>query len=110
MNFSLWEKIEAIRQEPEPVRRRYVVLSVSVSMVIIVGIWLLSVSESLSTTAKEIPQAVDEGKKNLGGVPSLNDLFEQAAPLRIKDEGLDGSQYFNERLQERAQGGEEMPQ
>ncbi len=96
MATALWEKIEAIRRAPEHVRQRYVVLCVSLSMVFIVGIWLLSVSESAFTAAGDLPQAVEQQKKNMtGGAPSLNDLFQQSAPLRIEDKTPDGSKFFN---------------
>ncbi len=104
MKLSLGEKIEAIRQEPEHVRMRYVMLCVSVSMVFIVAIWLLSVSESVTSTAKDLPQALEASKQGVTGTPSLNDLFEQAAPLRIEEKGLEGSQFFDQAISGREQG------
>lgn len=98
---SIGEKIEAIRKEPETVRMRYVVGSVSVAMIFIIGIWLLSVHESFTKTAEDLPRAVEQGKEEmLGGksVPSLNDLFEQSAPLRIEDQGVEGSQFFDQQV------------
>ena len=101
MAFSLWEKVEAIRQEPEHVRMRYVMFCVGGSMVVIVGIWLLSVRESFTRTAGEIPDVVEQGKQGIGGIPSRNDLFEQSAPLRIEDKEVDGSQFFEQQLEKK---------
>lgn len=100
MEFSLQKKIEEIRREPEAVRMRYVTLGVSFSMVLIVGIWLLAVQESVSTVAKDIPTVLQNGKELTGGAPSLNDLFEQAAPLRIEEDAMKGKDFFDQRVRE----------
>lgn len=100
-SVSLVEKIEAIRKEPEAVRMRYVVGSVSAVMVFVVGIWLLSVHESFTKTAQELPEVLEQSKKDMmGGTPSLNDLFEQSSPLRIEEKGT-GGQFFDEQLNDR---------
>lgn len=96
---SLFEKIATIRKEPDHVRMRYVVLCVTVSMIFIVGIWLLSVQESVSTAARDLPEVVDKSKDLTGGAPSLNNLFEQAAPLRIEDKNISGSEFFDQQVQ-----------
>lgn len=105
MTTSLWEKIEAVRGEPEHVRMRYVVGCVSVSMVFIIGIWLLSVSENVSTTVSDFPQAMEQGKNITGGAPSLNDLFEQSAPLRIEGKSTEGGEFFDQQLNNRENTG-----
>lgn len=43
---SLWDTIDEIREKPEEIRRRYMFGYVSVTMLLIVGIWLISVQES----------------------------------------------------------------
>lgn len=98
MAISLWEKIESVRQEPEHIRRRYVVICVSVSMVFIFGIWLLSVSDGVSTAAEDLPQAIEGGKSMTDNAPSLNDLFEQSAPLRIEGQEQPGNEFFDQEL------------
>ena len=112
MMQSLWEKIEAIQQEPEAVRMRYVVGSVSAVMVFVIGIWLLSVHESFTKTAEELPGVIEQGKKDMtGDTPSLNDLFEQSSPLRIEDKGTEGGQFFDQQIDGREVpiGGEKTP-
>jgi hypothetical protein len=98
MEFSLQKKIEAIRRQPELVRKRYVMICVSFSMVVIFGIWLLSVQDSVTTAVKDIPGALEKGKGLTGGAPSLNDLFEQSAPLRVDNQGVSGSEFFDREL------------
>jgi len=98
MEFSLQKKIEEIRKEPEDIRKRYAIVAVSFSMVLIFGIWMLSMQDNVATIAKDIPAAVEKGKDLTGGAPSLNDLFQQSAPLRINNEDNDktGSEFFNQ--------------
>ncbi|MEI8096725.1 MAG: hypothetical protein WCG73_01310 [Candidatus Moraniibacteriota bacterium] len=105
MAKGLWEKIESIRQEPEHIRMRYVLGCLTVSMVFIVGIWMLSLGESFRNISKDIPGAVNKSKEMLPKeqVPSLNDLLEKAAPLRSEqDDTSKGKDYFNEQFQKGA--------
>lgn len=110
--WSIGEKIEAIRREPEQVRMRYVMLCVTVGMVFIVGLWLLSVHENIAVTAKDLPKTIEQGKKDLSGgsTPSLNDLFQQSAPLRIEEKSVNGSQFYNQEQQNRSGVPDEQPQ
>lgn len=107
MARNVWEKIEWIRQQPEPIRVRYVFVCLVVSMAFVIGIWLLSLKESFRHIGKDVPAAVEKGKEFVpdGQAPSLNDLLEQAAPLRAgEQENKTGEEYFNERFQSRSQG------
>ncbi len=99
MATALWEKIEAIRKEPESIRRRYVMACVSISMVFILGIWLLSVSDTVTTTAEDLPKAMEQGKNMNGGVPSLNNLFEQSAPLRIESKAEQSNEFIKQQIE-----------
>lgn len=107
MARSLWEKIEWIREQPEHIRMRYVFGCLLVSMAFIVGIWLLSLKESFRSIGRDVPAAVEQGKELLPGgeTPSLNDLLEQAAPLRTdgQDEKT-GQEYFEEQFRTQAEG------
>lgn len=46
--MNLQEKIEEIRQQPQHIRWRYTVGSVALSMVFVIGIWAMSLSQSFS--------------------------------------------------------------
>ncbi|OGI14870.1 MAG: hypothetical protein A3E38_02275 [Candidatus Moranbacteria bacterium RIFCSPHIGHO2_12_FULL_54_9] len=104
MAKSLWEKIEWVREQPESIRMRYVLGCLLVSMAFILGIWLLSLKESFRSIGQDVPAAVDKSRELLpsGGTPSLNDLLEQAAPLRADGQKeKSGQDYFNEQFQGR---------
>ena len=101
MEFFLQKKIEEIRREPEAVRMRYAMIGVFASMVFIFGIWLLSVQDGVSTVAEDVPASFGENNDLIGGSPSLNDLFERAAPLRIDQKPVDGSEFFNQQLEQK---------
>lgn len=108
--MALFEKIEQIRKEPEHIRKRYVIICLSVAMVFIIGIWLLSLKESFHNVAREIPEAAEEGKDLLPtgeGTPSLNTLLEQASPLRVEgEETKTGQEFFQEQIENREGGSE----
>ena len=105
MARGIWEKIEWIREQPEHIRMRYVFGCLAVSMAFIAGIWLLSLKESFRSISHDVPSAVEKGKGLLPGgqAPSLSDLMEQSAPLRVdgQDEKT-GQQYFEEQFQSQA--------
>lgn len=49
------QKIEMIREEPEAVRIRYAVLMVVVSMLFVLGVWLLTIRENFRETTADSP-------------------------------------------------------
>ncbi len=101
MARGLWEKIEWIRKQPEHIRMRYVFGCLLVSMAFIFGIWLLSLKESFQSISRDVPAAAEKGKELLpsGQTPSLSDLLEQAAPLRVDGQKeKTGQEYFNEQF------------
>ncbi len=106
MDFFLQEKIEQMRREPEHVRKRYVMIMVSFFMVLIFGIWLLSIQDSMTTAVGDVPGAIEKGKDLTGGAPSLSDLFDQSTPLRIEGKKTEGNEFFQE---QQMQSGEITP-
>lgn len=104
MARTLWEKIESIRKQPEHIRMRYVVGCLVVSMLFILGIWLLSVGESFRNISRGVPEATIPSRELVPNdqVPSLNDLLEQAKPLRVDNQnGQTDTNYFNEQEKSR---------
>ena len=102
MARGLWEKIEWIREQPEHIRKRYVLACLVVSMAFILGIWLLSLQAGFRSIGQDIPAAAEKGKELLPGgqVPSLGNLLEQAQPLRADgQDAKTGEQYFDEQFQ-----------
>ena len=102
--FENW--IESVRQKPEPIRRRYAIVCVAISMALVIGVWLLSVGESFrnissdtSTTAEDARNLIPtpssfsldqmiEGNGNLGGATA------PASPS--------GQEFFESQIQEKA--------
>ncbi len=81
--YSIWEKIDTIRQKPETIRLQYLYGCVTVTMVFVVGIWFLSLGESFRTVATVVR---DEDIRNKALQilpptdqvrPSLSTLLEQ---------------------------------
>ena len=106
MARGLWEKIEWIREQPEHIRKRYVIACLAISMAFILGIWLLSLQAGFRSIGQDIPAAAEQGGGLLpdGQIPSLGDLLEQSEPLRVDGQDTKtGEQYFNEQFQAGAQ-------
>lgn len=102
MARGLWEKIEWVREQPEHIRMRYVLGSLFVSMLFVLGIWLLSVTESFQSIKQDIPADVLKGKDFLpkNDVPSMGSLLDQKAPLQLSGQDQKtGKEYFNEQFQ-----------
>jgi len=69
MNLS--EKIEEIKRKPEHVRLRYVWFFVSVSMVVVISIWILSIKADVGNVNSEISEMrstndLDDVSKKIG--------------------------------------------
>lgn len=105
MALNIWEKIEEIRRQPEPVRMRYALACLAVSMLFVIGIWMLSVRESFHSVSRDVPQAIEKGKglvPESAPAPSLGDMLKQASPLRVdSSEKTTGDQFFQDQLKAR---------
>lgn len=108
MRSFLWGKIEAIRREPEHVRMRYVFLCLAVSMVFIIGVWILSLSESLHSVTKNTSGAIETVRTSVpkDSVPSLNDLFNQAETLQVDKKETTGEEFFQSQVESKNTGSE----
>lgn len=102
MAINIWEKIEEIRRQPEPVRMRYALACLAVSMLFVIVIWMLSVNESFHSVSRDVPQVIEKGKGLMPGSvpsPSLGDMLKQASPLRVDSgEETTGDQFFQEQM------------
>lgn len=67
----LIEKIEAIRREPEHIRMRYVMLSVLVSMILVILLFVFSIYEGFRSVRDE---SVSIPELNLPKAPSFEDM------------------------------------
>lgn len=71
--MDLQKKIEQIRQKPDHVRMRYVWGGVVVGMIIVVGVWLVSLSENFRAVRVQEEQ---------GAFSDLKGQFDALAPLQ----------------------------
>jgi hypothetical protein len=79
MNIS--EKITQMRLEPQHVRLRYVWISVAISMVFIIAIWIFSVTllfkNDVNTAEINIPALTEGINNNKQTTPSIQDIPNQ---------------------------------
>lgn len=83
MLTRLEKKIEFIRQQPEPVRMRYLFLCLSIAMFFIVVIWLFSLKESVTEITKTKIVLPETNMQN--DAKSLQGLLNRDLPLQIKN-------------------------
>lgn len=99
---SIGEMIEDVQQKPEFIRRRYMYGCVAVTMVFILGIWLLSITEGFRSAATEAPEIRDQAAQIIPkteSTPSLSTLLDQGKSLQINDTGNQAENYFEKNLQ-----------
>lgn len=84
---SLWDVIDEIREKPEDTRRRYMFAYVSVTMLVVIGIWLVTVQESLHSvaTVRSVENLKDQAGQALPGLGmrSLSELLEKGERLDL---------------------------
>lgn len=97
---SVWDMIDDVREQPETVRRRYMYGCVAATMVFVIGIWLLSVSESFRSVAVEAPELQEQAAQVLPkpDTASLSGLLEQGKTLRVEDKGAKADDFFETEL------------
>lgn len=77
---SVYEWMERVRREPEHVRVRYVWGAVGIVMVLIFGLWVITLRDSFRKAAPTDSQLLRETASSVSsrtteGVPSLEDAF-----------------------------------
>jgi len=90
---SLGDIIESVRQKPEHVRMRYVFLCVAVCMLLLFGVWLLSVSRAFQSLGGiSTSPVLEESTRALE--PSLQEVTEsfRGGVDAIETEGDGGEQ------------------
>ncbi|MBP6889652.1 MAG: hypothetical protein KBC83_01205 [Candidatus Moranbacteria bacterium] len=110
---SLWDTIDEIRQKPEDIRRRYMFGYVSVTMVLILGIWFVSVQEGLRSMAET--NGIEDIKNQVVPVlpsspdttKSLSELLEKGEKLNAGSESLPVEDFFENEMRTKNQGDSE---
>lgn len=108
---SLWDTIDEIREKPEDIRRRYMFGYVSVTMLLIVGIWLISVQESFRSMAdtESLDVVKDRATQSLPGslgTQSLSELFEKGEKLDASSTSVPVEDFFESEMRMKNQSGE----
>lgn len=110
---SVWDMIDEVREQPEAVRRRYMYGCVATTMVFVLGIWLLSVSESFRSVAVEAPELREQAAQVLPkpDTSTLSGLIEQGKTLQVDDKGAKAEDFFETELRATSEAvyEEEMP-
>jgi len=86
--MDILKKIEQIREKPEHIRRRYVFVCVFASMIIIGGIWLITLKSSYSNSGNAIDsedysQIMNDIKEN---VPTENEIYNNESEMISSEE------------------------
>ncbi len=102
MRLNLEQWIEEVRKKPEHVRVRYVIGCVAASMVLVVGVWLLSVSESFKTVAGEAETGALNQVLPKPADFSLDALIEGKQSLGTQDDPVTGDAFFENQQQEKS--------
>jgi hypothetical protein len=107
---SLWDAIDEIREKPEGIRRRYMLGYVSLTMVLVVGIWLISVQESfrsagMTESAEDMKNQAGQILPSSSGTKSLSELFENGEALDAGNTSVPTEDFFENEVRAKDQGG-----
>ncbi|MBP7811371.1 MAG: hypothetical protein KA054_00815 [Candidatus Moranbacteria bacterium] len=105
---SLWDIIDKVREKPESIRRRYMFVYVSMTMILVVGIWFISVQESFRSVGAT--DTVDDMKNQAAqilpspsGATSLSELLEKGEKLEAVGEPLPMEDLFESEIRTKNQ-------
>lgn len=113
---SLWDTIDEIREKPEGIRRRYMFGYVAVTMFLVLGIWLISLRESLDSVGKMGAdaeriknQAAQQVLPGPAGARSLSDLLKDDEQLNAGNPAVSAEDFFGSeiRAKEEKKSGEQ---
>lgn len=98
-NFEQW--IERVQQEPEHVRIRYVVGCAAFAMLLVVGVWSLSVSQNFRSIGTGVGQSVSGTESLLPKASnfSLDALLSGEKSLEERKKEVSGEMFFQDQLQ-----------
>lgn len=102
-NFEQW--IRDIQAKPESVRLRYVVACAGLAMLLVLGVWSLTVSESFRTVTAGADQAADVSQGLLPKASnfSLDALLSGEKSLEDRKKEVSGELFFQQQLEARGQ-------
>lgn len=103
LNFNEW--IANVQRKPEPVRLRYVVVCAGVAMLMVLGVWSLSMSESLRSVSAGARDAADVSQGILPKASdfSLDALLSGEKSLEERKQEVSGELFFQQELESKQQ-------
>ncbi len=103
MRFNLEQWVAKVQAQPEPIRMRYLFGCVAFSMLLVVGVWSLSVSEGLQSISQETKSAAKEVQGLLPKTDgfSLDNLLSGDKSLEERKREVSGELFFQEALESR---------
>ena len=95
-------KIQQIQQAPEEVRLRYTLAAVALCMLLVVGLWLLSLKQALvGGVSQEAKQNVDAVTNTLSEQQkqkaSLTNILKHNKSINEKDTSLTGEEFLQKK-------------
>ncbi|MEP7162611.1 MAG: hypothetical protein ABI747_02505 [Candidatus Moraniibacteriota bacterium] len=99
LNVANW--IESVREKPEHIRYRYVILCVVAGMLLVLGVWFLTVTEGFKSVSSDAGSAA-EGVGSILPKPSdfsLDQVLQGKETLGNQEEPVSGQQYFEGQYQ-----------
>lgn len=105
MRFNLEQWIQNVQAKPEPVRMRYLVGCVAFSMLLVIGIWTLSVSENFQSISSGTKDATENTQGLLPKASdfSLDSLLSNDKSLEDRKKEVSGEAFFQGQLESREQ-------
>ncbi len=105
MRFNLEQWIENVQAKPEPVRMRYLFGCVAFSMLLVIGIWSLSVSENFRSISGGAQRAAENTHGLLPKASdfSLDSLLSNEKSLEDRKREVSGEMFFQNQLESREQ-------
>ena len=107
---SLWDIIDEIREKPEHIRRRYMFGYVSMTMVLIGGIWVISVQESFrsvvtTSSVEDMKERTSQILPGSLGTQSLSELLEKGEVLDAGSDPASVEDFFESEMRAKNQEG-----
>lgn len=105
MRFNLEQWIQNVQAKPEPVRMRYLIGCVAFSMILVIGIWSLSVSENLRSLSQDTKNVTENAQGLLPKASdfSLDSLLSGDKSLEDRKKEVSGETFFQNQLESREQ-------
>lgn len=103
MQFNLEQWVENIKQKPESVRFRYVLGCVAITMLLVLGVWSLSVTENFRSVSSG---AHDATEATQGLIPrasnfTLDSLLSGEKSLEDRKKEVSGELFFQQQLEKK---------